>query len=623
MDGGVETVISVADADAVAWLQANFNSLPLVQLWLPLLALVGVVALALGCVALLRLFKDGLALRRYGRLRRGGGSLDSRPRGRDSVLDLWCEILDDAAQEKHAVGPEALAEVLEARYAGPLSWLSGLRSTATLIGLFFTFLGLSITLSQLADALQVDTGEEVQQALESVRDSLPGLGTAFASSILGVGIALLIGVGETALVATRGAVTGGIFSLSARWIEPILATPHGVAAIPKLMDSQRKAFKDGLEALSMRLTAHLTKSSAQVETVVTSLAEAQGGLVQMTATTATNATALAEYAAALQELPQQTEAAWRTILDKQLEVHQTGLRGLADTSVASAKVFDTSLSQAEQRVAAMLSELEATSAPYIRNLESAAQQFTESTATFDALVRSSATSIEAGAEHVRSLVTASDRFREALVKIERVAEEEAERRARAAGDFQTVAEQVLPMAEAVSQASGATQKAVQRLEAVLGGKQMERYLEQLPRLTELVREEREARIALRESATTFQRVAASLEGMDDHAERFGQTSELVRAAHDELSKSVGELAQGHLLPTIRQVVGETARATATQHEEAWNLRYTGILDQHHRTLESLRVSIDRLEASQRHVLQWLTQSAWQRLRGRSDRQPER
>jgi hypothetical protein len=620
LDKLLEVLAAVGGVDAVAGLQDHLADLPFLLVWLPALYAVGTAATSVIALLLYRLLSDSLTLGRFRRMHRRGGDLTVSSRKGPALLDQWCDLLREAGRQKHPVGPETLVELLEARYAALFGWLAGLRSTATLVGLFFTFLGLSLTLTQLSEALQIAEGG-IEETLKQVRAVLPGLGTAFASSILGVGLALTVGLIETALNASRVRVHGGVLALSARWIEPRLATPHGVDAIPKLMDAQREAFKGGLAKLAAKLTEHQTKSAQEVREVVESLAEAQQGLQELTATTADNAVALASYAVHLQDLPEKVEGALATTMEKLWEQHQAGMKGIADATVASAKVFESSLENAETRVSALLSQLGAVTEPYMANLEVAARGFTESAQQFDALVRSSANSLKVSSKHIQSLVDASDRFQAALLRIEHVTEEEATRRAQEAEKFQTVAEQVTPMAEAVSRASGATQKAVERLEAVLGGEQMERYLAQLPRLTELVQEERRARVALGASAEIFQRVAASLEGLDKHAERFGETSALVRASHNELARSVGDLARGHLLPVIGELVSSTVKQTATAHEDAWQERYALILQEHRQALREIRGSIDRLETSQSQVLNWLTQSAWQRLRGRSN-QPD-
>lgn len=599
------------------WLRDN--ALPLLDVWLPALLLVGLFAALAGSSLLLRLLADSRELRRYRDRHRKGDRLDETAGRSTGTLDEWCELLREAGREKHAIGNDTLQELLASRYGSVQGWLSGMRSTSTMVGLLFTFLGLSLTLATLGDALRVDDAAEVLDALKKVRGTLPGLGTAFASSIIGVALAILIGLAETFFGMWRANLTTGMVTLSSRWIEPLLATPHGADAIPKLMDQQRRAFQDGLRELSERLTAFHTESETRNTEVVTQLVASQQHVAALTEETSKTATELGGYVEKLQGLPEENAQVWKSVLERARVQHEKVVSSIGEASKSAATVFTSSLKEAEGRVANALESFEERTTPLLGRLETSATGFAESTEAFDKLINSSTTALTVSAEHVRALAQAAERFKAALVRMEDIAEKSQQRRAEEAGEFKTVAEQILPMTEAVTLASGVTQDAAKRLEELLGGPQMERYLRELPRLTELVTEEREARLALQAAATSFGKVAETLEGMDNHASRFGQTVDLIRASHDSLTASVADIAEGRLLPVITEVVQATAREASERHEEAWRDRYSSILKDHHTALDQLRSSIDRLEARQAAVLNWLTQSAWQRLVGRTPR----
>ena len=195
------------------WLE-RVPSTPLYDWWSAfLVGLLGVAALLILLTALL-LILDWMALARlHASSERRAGRPPPAPKSKFGLVYSWLTVLHERAARGHGGGVAELEPFAEARYDWSAELLSMLQGAAVMTGLLFTFLGLGLTLDGLASAMQaVESGEsaDIAMTLGKVRDALPNLGMAFASSVAGVGLALAISMLNGLLGAARSRLTVSI-----------------------------------------------------------------------------------------------------------------------------------------------------------------------------------------------------------------------------------------------------------------------------------------------------------------------------------------------------------------------------------------------------------------------------
>jgi len=631
-------------------------------------------------------------------------------RGR-GVLSRWCAVLQSLRDEHHAADPETLEHMLEGRYGWSETWLSGLRTTATLTGLFFTFLGLAFTLEDLSSALQLPdegTADQVKQAVDNVRGALPGLGTAFASSIFGVGLAIVIGLVDAGLRTWRDRLGSRMTLLSAEWLRPLFVLPRGEEAVLRLMEAQERTFKAGLQGLGTTLATLHAEADARNQELLQAILVTQLKAANLADNSKQVITTLAGVADQLQKLPATTTQAWTGILAGQKEQHvglladqkQQHATLLADQKeqhvallsdqktqqdtlradqvkqhatlmsdqweqhtaimagqkerhdVVMADIDRATREASEQLEAALTSARTAVEADLVDMREAVTEgttalkhaiddvrqegerilvrmsdvsdSLTSNAESFGVVASNAATALDLSADQIGALREASDRFRSALVRVEEIAETGAATKARELQEMNRAFGTIGQMAEAVTESAATSAEAAKRLQAVLGGKDMVRYLEQLPHLAELAEREREAREAMDKAVKTFTRVASAVQTLDQHTERIGQTSAMMRVAHERLmashaalSQSMANLVQGEVLPVVQEVVNATVEGVSQRAETAWQTRYAGILLQHERQLSDLAAASARLDRTEQELIKWLRSSTWSRLFGRT------
>lgn len=561
------------------------------------------------------------------------------------ILARWCVVLRQLRDKHHAADPDTLELMLEGRYGWSETWLSGLKAIATLTGLFFTFLGLAFTLEDLSTALQLPaegTAAQVKEAVDNVRRALPGLGTAFASSIFGVGLAIAIGLVDAGLRTWRVRLGSRMGVLSAEWLQPHYVLPRGEGAVLRLLEGQEETFRRGLEGFGDRMAELHDRADERNAGLLAAIQQTHERTAGLAADSKKVITILAGVATRLEALPAATEEAWGRILADQKTQHDTVMTGINSATEEAASQLQTALTNArtavEEDLAAMrdavtegttalsgaITDIGEAGEGVLTRLTEVSDSLTNNAEAFGEVASNAATALDVSSTQVRDLRQASEQFRSALVRVEAITEAGAATKARELREMNRAFGTIGEMAEAVTESAATSAEAAQRLQKVLGGQDMVRYLNQLPHLAELAEREREAREAMHEAVSTFTRVATAVQTLDQHTDRIGQTAALMRVAHErlmashaQLTESMASLVQGNVVPVVESVVRTTVAELTQRTEAAWQKRYTAILKQHEQRLAELAAVTGRLERTERELIGWLQSSTWARLFGRS------
>lgn len=621
------------------WL-ATVPATPFFPLWSPALCATALAAALVALLLLLVQARDEVEYLAYRRCR--SRSADPPvPRRARGVLDRWSWVLAGLRSKRRTIDAEVLEQIQFGRYEWAEPWLTGLRATATLAGLLFTFLGLALTLTELGATLTLDSSAEIDQAfiedaIKGVRESLPGLGTAFASSIFGVLIAISIGLVDAALSMWRVRLMARTSLLSAEWLFPHYIQPSGEEAVIGILEQQRESFATGLADLGAELRTLHEEADGRVGEVLEAALESQNRAVEVAESNGDSLSRLEALAEALENMPAAAAEVWKVVLAAQRDQHLDVMGAVRITMKEAGGELGSAVGQAREAVSEELAAMREQAAEGTRALatamslvrtdgEAALALLSKTSAALEAnashfaeVTSAAAASLEVGATHVTALRESADRFREALIRVEHIAEDRAADEARRLEAMDLTFQQANEMRDAVTLCAGAAERAADGLQAVLGGAQMARYLKELPQLVELAQGERQSRQALNQAISTFQRVAESIETLDTHTERIGQTSELLRGAHERLTTSMTSLADDQMLPAVERVLRTTATVVTEEREKAWVHRYTAILALHEQTLSELQGSVDKLERSQTAVLTWLQKSVWARMFRRGD-----
>lgn len=133
--------------------------------------------------------------------------------------------------DSDGVDPHVVSDL---RY-GPVDHLLAVtRTTSTMVGLLFTFVGLALALWVLGGAIDhalgatstVEQEVDLPGFLDEVGTMLPALSTAFSSSVSGIILSLVIGIFAVVLRAARTALVARYELFYIRYLEPSLRRAH-------------------------------------------------------------------------------------------------------------------------------------------------------------------------------------------------------------------------------------------------------------------------------------------------------------------------------------------------------------------------------------------------------------
>ena len=237
--------------------------------------------LALFAVALIALFS---VAGRYGKLQR-----DLAGRRVTDDTGVMAALRQDYAAAYRQYGqnvntPAIIDNVFAERYRRCLFWERFMNNAVSLfvtLGLFGTFLGLSLSVSSLTELLKTSGSEEWLSILNSVGggllSSLSGMGVAFYTSLVGVACSILFTILRT--VFHPEALRTQAATMAELWLDnyvaPKLSTDFAGDDAARLTQ-----LRDELHAHGEAVTTALAACTAQMERVLTGTTASLGEMIE-------------------------------------------------------------------------------------------------------------------------------------------------------------------------------------------------------------------------------------------------------------------------------------------------------------------------------------------------------
>lgn len=237
--------------------------------------------LALFAVALIALFS---VAGRYGKLQR-----DLAGRRVTDDNGVMAALRQDYAAAYRQYGqnvntPAIIDNVFAERYRRCLFWERFMNNAVSLfvtLGLFGTFLGLSLSVSSLTELLKTSGSEEWLSILNSVGggllSSLSGMGVAFYTSLVGVACSILFTILRTVFhpeaLRTKAATMAELWLDN--YVAPKLSTDFAGDDAARLTQ-----LRDELHAHGEAVTTALAACSAQMERVLTGTTASLGEMIE-------------------------------------------------------------------------------------------------------------------------------------------------------------------------------------------------------------------------------------------------------------------------------------------------------------------------------------------------------
>ena len=632
-----------------AWI-AQLPSTPFYETWSGALTVIGASAFLLLVSVAAKIANERIAVAAADRQRENLS--EAKLRG---PLGRWKRVLDWSKDHGHVRAPGSLAEVIRASYDRWFVLIAYLRTAATLVGLLFTFLGLALTLTQLNTALAPASGDaiDLEQILKHVRAAMPGLGTAFASSICGVLLSILIGLGEAILDAFAGSTIARTTAFAEEVLEPVVlpATDLGALSV------ELSKFVVSLGGIVDELGG-ISKGAGEIKTTVVAVGaamsalkgevrETRGKVDDVLDALQNSATSLQTFGARVEDLPSKVNEAVDSAVETIDEHHRENLRMTTDAADKQRLAFQTAVAgSVGELVAAATAQREAGEATAAQMLQAAVTCSEEVAASVKRVEDERRLSTKALAGLVASLTAAGARFENMATQVGDSLDrhrEAHETLARTYAGFTTAAgrievavaqqsqvgrqvaevieNELTPSVHELNNATASSQQASTRLREVVDSERLESHLDNMKRLTDVFAAEQTAFESLQQAATAMVGVPEAVRSLDSHVAGVGHTTDLVRRTLEEVSKlatSIEQTAATQLIPQIDTLVRKTTQATVGATDERWNER----MDQYHETtgdlLESIEKSSKKLARAQEQLTRWFGMPVWRRILGRED-----
>ncbi len=602
------------------------------------------------------------------------------------ALGQWQEVLRSRRLQNQPSGAEQLLSVLAARYDWAEPWLSVLRSSCTLIGLLCTFIGLAMSLGQLSSALSVvaapamtatmgapsNSQVDIVATLNHVRESLPGLGTAFGASITGIFSSLVIGLIWAKVGAEQAKVVAAITRFSAEHMEPVYALPTGDQQVVLFMEQQASALQQGFDRLVAALNTSKAEEATRARQQVLALEAAGAAMKRMADDGAPLRAKLAQLSMALTAQPEEIKKVWATIFG-QLEQQQRDMAKSVEAAasaagaklVSSAEVagghletstraatgtltgglerargeLDLALGrmvaaseQGAQAQAAAMAQLRAEGQVMLGRISTVMGALVTSAEKLGDAMARAGTDLQVSESHVLALTETTRRLADLLNRTEDLLEIVKSRQLEDTRRLAQAFEAIPIMAEVVTAASRASTQSVDTLQTVMAGADMERYLRNLPELVRLSESERSSREALAQAVASFAQTAEAVGELNRHVQRISQTSQGLERAHAQVAEVLRGLARDQLGPAVGGIVHQAATSVLQRSDQSWDQRQRVQHEQMHAVLQRLERDMARLAESQNSLassqqlmansqhalLAWFQKPYWSRLLGRQD-----
>lgn len=643
------------------------------------------VCLAAGLVGYLWVAKcwaqDRLSLRRVASDAAGGGLvLDELARGGDP-LGQAVALVQARSSSGLSTSHEHLMGIVDERYAFPQRLSSFARSTATMVGLLFTFIGLSLALFQLqgaiGDAMAGNSGDVVAQVLGQIRDVLPSLSLAFASSIAGVMVVILLSIVGAVADGMPEQVAILLARVVARWVEPLVGASGGIEGLAAAMreltkqqQEERLALSLAMQTLRRAIDTNSTTSSnvatedAKLEAALRSTTQALAELPKavsaaLDGSLGDTAKRLNDSSAAFAEMSKRAGDALQhgaTLAATQLadavgDVSDT-LKGAADSAAttlaeggansaaalerggqeAGRRIGQTSLDAAERIGTALddgmgalttavrdatqrWAELGDASADQAEAMRAAMGQLEALSLRVAAELAGVSSNLVVSAAHIQGLAQASERFVVGMDAVEALVDQSQHEQSYILRQVRDTLERIQPMTQQVAQVSIAAERAATVMHNAFASEAIAAYLQALPLLTDTLEAQRLSAAEQAGAARALASMGEDVEKLTHHVRSFGASVQTYQRLYEEVATATTTLSQSKLPHLIGTIVEQASLAESVALREA--IERTAALQERQlgQAMQRIAQTLDRIDQSQQRLNQWATQPGWRRLFG--------
>jgi hypothetical protein len=578
---------------------------------------------------------------------------------------------------------EHLIGIVEERYALPQRLSAFARSTATMVGLLFTFIGLSLALFQLqgaiGDAMAGSSGDVVAQVLGQIRDVLPSLSLAFASSIAGVIVVLVLSIIGALVDGCSEGVAISLTRVVARWVDPLVGANGGVeglaAALRELTKQQhedrlaltlsvqalRRALEDNANT-STRLSAENTKLEASLQATAQSLtvlptalsAAIDGSLGDTAKRLSESSATFADMSKRAGDALQQGAALAAAKLVSAGGDAGEALKGAADDAAATLSTGGNASAAALERggreAGRLLGESSVEAAGQIGaalddGMGALTQSITEATRRWAELGQSSAHQAEAlratmgqlevlsarvaqelsgvssnltvSATHIEGLARASERFVVGMDSVETLVDESHHEQSHILRQVRDTLESIRPMTEQVAQVSLAAERAATVMHDAFASEAIAAYIQALPLLTDTLDAHRLSAAEQARAARALATMGDGVEKLDHHVRSFGASVQTYQRLYEEVATATTTLSQSKLPHLIGTIVQQASLAESAALRDSIERSAAQQERQLSQAMQRIAQTLDRIDQSQQRLNQWATQPGWRRLFGAS------
>jgi len=518
--------------------------------------------LALGVIILfatwLTVIRDRLSLNKAKKFEMRGDKLELCQSEFSNIVKIWTDAIIGRAAQGHPSGVNELDIILKHRYAKGEQWIDWIRTTCTTIGLFFTFVGLGLALKELGDALQLSQNvvenNQLAELLIKVRAVLPTMGTAFASSIAGIGASLLLGLFENLLNADKHSLGSNLAELSMRWLEPGL--------------------------LPMNDTRALVNISSEIRNTHTGIEKS----AEINHRTLVNLERLSEL---FKDFPDLTKNAWKDIIND--------LKSWSEGSFHKGEHFIETLTvewhDTSERLQAALTDAQSNAEEYTRSFTDMGESLRQNTGELKDFLSTMTSDLRVSATHIAALSRAAESFQDAQIESNSVINSSKVVQEKLLKDLATIFAEIPKMTQAITEASTKTAASAQKLETVILNSRMDGYIERLSDMAKFAEREIEAREQMFKVLDQLKNFGNSIAQLQINVQDIGHTSSMLGLAHEKIENQIRRVSDETLFPILEKIVSVSIKETMNS-----------VSATQENTLNKLVQTLDRQEATVQQII---------------------
>lgn len=477
--------------------------------------------LVISLLTFLSLVADANAVSRANTYYQKGESPKDHLDDLSACVKEWALAIIGRSQQGHASGVNELEILFNHRYTKGIQWIDWLKGVATTIGLLFTFIGLGMALQQLSEALQSSNTQslDLKIILNKIRDVLPAMGTAFASSIAGIIVSMLLGLFDSLLSLYRSNIGNHLAKLSLMWLEPGLLPMNDTSVFERVADAIIST-KDMMAQNSKDAQAiyrHLEKLLTNIDQIpIENQKIWEFAISNLTELSLHSIEKQKEMTNDMKDYWNQTIGQFSNSLTDASKTSKT----YSDKIKAISNVLDSTLKEMTDFTSSMSKDL-TMSAEHISNLRHASEAFT--------IAQNESVSILQDSRFTQEAM---------LQRIDKTF-------------------QLIPMmTEAITQASASTANSAMSLEKVILNSKMEHYVEKIADLANLTSEEKLSREKMHQVIEYLTQFGSSLSDLKVHVSQIGRTSTALTQSYEHMSNQMDLIANQQMLPLINGILSE-------------------------------------------------------------------